>query len=746
MKSRIISVMSAFAAAALFVPVFGGVREQPSYAPGMISVDISVMASLSEADSVIDGAVYADASASAEARTADLIRRMTFEEKLALTGGWNRFMFPGVARLGVRPVSMADASQGIRVQTAVVKSRSTSFPGMLSMASTWNRDLISQMATSIAEECRVLGVDLLLGPGANIQRLSAGGRNFEYFGEDPYLTSEMACEYVRALQAGGIIAVPKHFLGNDQEFCRHIANSLIDERTMREIYLVPWEKMMTEAGCLGMMTGNNLVNGLPCPMNRPLIEELLRKEYGFDGVAMTDWQNTGYYPGMQNLVLTSGETLMMPDNAAFLKYVREEISKSEIRKNEIEVMLEKMIYPSLYALFKMGVYDREFCIEAGKDMYDRHKKIAAECAKEAIVLLKNEGNILPLEQGGKILLTGTDEIHSGTGSGFVAGYDHVSYEDGLRAVFGDDLICDPAPDEQTVKSADVVLFRLNKESGEGRDIPYQEPAGQLAQLKRIVSMNKNVVVLVSACNVMPMDWTDDVKAVVWCYFLGQERGTALADLLCGAANFSGRLPFTIEKDFADSPAPEFNYIGGKPYWNGNNQYKNYWLGLKNVEVKGFSDYIDPGQTIDVPYSEGVFIGYRWYDKTGKPVCFPFGFGLSYTSFSYRSVNCINRMKEEGKVYVDVEVENTGKLTGKETVQLYVCDKESSVERPEKELKAFEKVEIMPGETRMVRLELDSRAFAFWDTGKHGWTIEPGEFEIKVGGSSKNLPLSCLISL
>lgn len=486
-------------------------------------------------------------------RAADLIRRMTFEEKLALTGGWNRFMVSGVERLGIRPVSMADASQGIRMQTTVIKGESTSFPGMLPMASTWNVGLIQEMAGCLAEECRAFGVDMLLGPGANIQRLSVGGRNFEYFGEDPYLTSEMAAAYVGALQKGGIIAVPKHFVGNDQDFCRHIANSVIDERTLREIYLLPWEKMMTEAGCLGMMTGNNLVNGLPCPMNKPLIDDILRKEYG-------------------------------------------------------------------------------------------------------------------------------------------------------------------------------------------------EPVDQLEQLSRVIGLNKNVVVLISSCNVMPMDWLDKVKGVVWCYFLGQERGTALAGLLSGAENFSGKLPFTVEKDFSDSPDPDFNYIDGKPYWDGNNQYKNYWLGIKDKPVKGFSDFISPGETIDVPYSEGLYVGYRWYDKHDIPVHFPFGFGLSYTSFKYESVNCVDRMSEEGKVYVDVTVRNTGKVAGKEVIQLYVSDPECRVERPEKELKAFAKVGLLPGEGKTVRLELDARSFSYWDEDHDAWKMEPGEYEILAGGSSADLPLSCSLDV
>lgn len=724
----------------------GPQRPKNAYSPGMKAVDITTLKPLSEADSVVRGAIYADPAAPAAERAHDLIRRMTFDEKLCLTGGWNRFLVAGISRLGVRPVSMADASQGIRLQTTLVKDKSTSFPGMLPLASTWDPALAEEMSRCLAVECRALGVDILLGPGGNIQRLSVGGRNFEYMGEEPLLTATMTTAYVKGLQQNGIIATPKHFLGNDQDFCRHIANSVIDQRTLREIYLLPWEKMITEAGCLGIMTGNNLTNGLPCPMNKPLIDDLLRTEYGFRGLAMTDWQNTGYYPHLQNRVLTSGETLLMPENTTFRTYIEREISVSEQRRAEVEALLERMIYPTLYALFKMGVYDRPFHDPALFSRFENHKALAARCAAEAMVLLKNDRAILPLKPGRRILLTGTDEIHSGTGSGFVEGYDHVSYEKGLKAAFGDAVLCDPDPDPTTVRRADIVLFRLNKPAGEGRDIPYEEPADQIGRLRDVTKLNKNVIVLINACNVMPMDWMKDVRGVVWCYFLGQERGTALAALLTGRENFSGKLPFTVERDFADSPAPRFNHIGGKPYWQGNNQYKNYWLGLKQEPVKGFSDHIRPGQTIDVPYSEGVFVGYRWYDKHHIPCIFPFGYGLSYTTYAYEAMTCEDRMEREGRVIVRVRVRNTGKRAGKEVVQLYVSDSESSVERPVKELKAFAKVLLEPGQSGEVTLELDRRSFSFWDTESGGWKLELGRFVLRAGGSSADLPLSAVLEL
>ena len=578
----------------------------------------------------IKSAVYADTKAAPSARAADLIRRLTFEEKLALTGGWNQFNITGIARLGIRPVTMADASQGVRLGTIAIDGKSTSFPGMLPLASTWNDELAGRFGKSIGEECRALGVDILLGPGINMQRLSVGGRNFEYMGEDPLLTAGIATAYIRGIQSLNIIPTAKHFVGNDQEFCRHIANSVISERTLREIYLRPWEAVIKNARCMGIMTGNNLVNGVPCAMHKPLIADILRKEFGFTGLAMTDWQNTNYYPERQNLVLESGETLLMPANTTFANWVAKQVADAPEAKAKIGSQLEAMIFPTIETLFRMGVYDREPQDKQYLDSYPERQKLARECAEEAIVLLKNDADILPVARNKKIVLIGEPEIHSGSGSGFVAGYEHVSYESGLREAYGENFTYRAKLDEQAVKTADVVFFNFNKGSGEGHDIPFDDPQPVIDDLNAIIKLNKNVVVLMNAANPMPMGWLKDVKGLLWCGYLGQERGHALANIVSGKVSPSGKLPFSIEYDFADSPDPDFNHVGGAPVWYGNNEYKEYWLGRAENFNGSFSKHIKPHQTIDVPYEEGVFIGYRWFESKNKPVRFPFGFGLGYT--------------------------------------------------------------------------------------------------------------------
>ena len=711
----------------------------------MVEVDPAALLPISRHPNAVEGAIYADPTQNAAERTLDLLRRMTFEEKVDMTGGWNKFLTHSIDRLGIRSVSMADAGQGIRLGTAIIRTKSVSFPAMIALAATWNPSLAKDFGRGVGEECRALGVDILLGPGVNMQRLSMSGRNFEYFGEDPFLASIMAREYILGLQGQNVIAVPKCYLGYDQEFCRHIASSNMDERTMREIYLPIWESIVKGGGAMGMMTGNNLMNGIPSYMHRPLINGILRGEYGFRGMAMTDWQNSSYFPEMQEFVLTSGISLMMPVNATLKDYIDSQAALSPQRKAEIEILVEKMAFYTLYPLFAFGIFDRESNDPEYYNTFDSHKTLAREIAAESITLLRNEKNILPIPAGKKVLLIGPPEIQSGSGSGLVAGYDHISFEQGLRAVYGDNFVYNAQVEETQLKKADVVLFSLTKGGSEGHDIPFDGHDDQLEQLRKATKLNKNVVVLINAANGLPTDWLKDVRGVLWCYFLGQERGAALAGVISGKVAPSGKLPFTIERSPDDSPAPTFNYIGGKPYWKGNNEYRSYWLGMEPATKDDFSQFVKPGEVLPVPYNEGIFMGYRWYDKKNLPVAFPFGYGLSYTDFAYKKITVRNAMESEGIVYVDVELANTGKVDAKETVQVYVREVNATVERPQKELKAFAKVLLNAGKSHTVTLSLDDRSFSFWDVNTQGWKRNPGEFRIMAGGSSVDLPLTTTIT-
>lgn len=705
-------------------------------------IDLQQLKPLSAFTAVPAGAVYHLPDRSPEERAMDVLRQLTFEEKLTLTGGFQNFCFPGVPRLGLRAVTMADASQGIRLSSITSNGKSVSFPGMQALAATWNSGIARAFGRSIGEECIAHGVDILLGPGINMQRLSVGGRNYEYMGEDPLLASRIAVPYVQGLQGQKIVATAKHFVGNDQEFCRHIASSDIDERTLREIYLRPWEAVIRQAGLKALMTGNNLVNGVPCSMHQPLLDDVLRKEFGFTGIAMTDWQNTNYFESLQYLVAPSGLSLMMPVNHTFSKYIKDFSRQYPHRQSELEVQLDTMVYANLVTLFSMGVYDRSPVDPAYLEKLEAHKAVARQCAGEAICLLKNEGGILPVATSKTILLTGAPEIHTGTGSGSVKGFDHVSFEAGLKAVYGSKLVSMVAPTDEQVRAADVVIYRLNKGAGEGHDIPFDSVGRAAADLERLTRLNQNVVVLVSSANGLPMPWLPQVKGLLWTFMLGQERGAALAGVISGQVNPSGHLPFTLEKDFADAPDPQFNYLGGKPYWHGNNNfYKAYWKGEEKNSKKEIAHYIRPRQMVHVPYNEGVFMGYRWYDKYQKDVQFPFGHGLSYTTFRYSDLQLSKKeVSANDSIVVSFVLTNTGKRAGAEVVQLYLGDPQSSVERPVRELKAFEKVFLKAGERRKVQFVIHPQDGAFWDLKNHQWKVEPGTFEVLVGMSSREIVL------
>ena len=702
---------------------------------------------LSLSENVPAGAIYADPSQSPEARARDLISRLTFEEKVKLTGGWNgfkirgNFNMPAIERLGIRAVSMMDASQGIRKSPLPVEEfTSTAFPSLLALTATWDPDMALDFGQAIGKECRALGIDILLGPGMNFQRLSTGGRNFEYLGEDPKLATLIVKEYIKGVQDFDVLATPKVVLANEQEFVRHIANCVVGDRAMREIYLAPWKAAIEEADAKAIMTGNNLVNGIQCSVNKPLINDILRDEYGFRGIAMTDWQNTNYFPSMNDLIVDSGISLLMPGNRNFVNHIKELKQKGEFNEAEFTAKLDEMVFHNVLPLFEFGVYDREPIDHSFSNTFEENKQFARKCAEESIVLLKNEKNILPLEKNSeKILLIGIDENHCGRGSGFVPGYDHTSFADGLQKVYGDNITNVKDPNEEQVKNAKTVIFVVDKPTGEGGDTPYEEPVKQLEQLRQVLEWNSNTIVIINATNTIPMDWDNNAKAILWSTFLGQERGNALANVISGKINPSGKLPFSVERDIQETVDPQHNYLCGKPYWKGNNTYKNYWLLGKDVEVPGFSDCVEPGEVVDIHYDEDIYIGYRWFDKKDIPVKYAFGHGLSYTTFKYSGLKTNNQLDEGGNLTVKVTVKNTGKVTGKEVAQLYIFDENAQADdRPVKELKGFSKIELQPGESREVSFVLTREDFSVWDTQQDEWDIKEGEYEIKVGTSSQLL--------
>ena len=706
------------------------------------SIHLADFLPLSESENSMKTAQYTDKSLPPEVRALDLIQRMTLEEKCTFTGGWFGFFINGIPRLGIRPVFMADASQGLRFRKDIMQRKTTAYPGMLSLAATWNRDLARKFAECVGEECRAYGVDLLLGPGVNMYRVSSGGRNYEYMGEDPYLTSEIATEYVKGLQSKDVISVMKHFICNDQEFVRHIASCNLSERALREIYLPVWEKAIKEADLAGIMTGNNSVNGVPMCMNKKLLNNILRKEYGFKGIAMTDWRNSTLFPEKQHHILPSGMNLMMPVNETFIQYVIKQIQGSPERKAEMEVLLDYMIYPTLYTMFEYGIYDRSFCKEELQKTLASHKIIAREVAEEAIILLKNN-HILPISLDKNILLVNRKEAYTGSGSGAVPGYDHVSYYDGLKKIYGNNIKQTSKVEESELKKYDIIIYEINKVSGEGGDTPYDYPKEELDELRQIAKVHKNILVLVNASNSFPLDWTDQVKGILWCGFLGQERGSALADIISGKKSPSGKLPFTIEKNYQDMPSPQFNFLGGEAYWKGNAEYQKYWLGDLNAKCSGIlKQNVKPHELVDINYDEGIYIGYRWYDKHNTEVGYPFGFGLSYTKFEYSNIQLVY---EKDKLNVSLEIKNVGCMEAKEIIQLYISNLGHAMDYPKKELKAFTKVNLQPKESKKIEFYITNEMLKSWNEQTHSWFVEDGAYMLSIGSSSEDIRFTRRIS-
>ncbi|NOU37011.1 MAG: glycosyl hydrolase [Kiritimatiellaceae bacterium] len=668
-------------------------------------------------------AVCRNKTAAPEARVQDLLKRMTIREKIGMTGGFNYFFFSGLERFGFAPVLLNDATSGLNLRPDIEReyssiTKSTSFPLASALAATWQPELAFEMGKAIGEECRAAGTGVLLGPGINIYRTSTCGRNFEYMGEDPYLTSRMAVEHIKGVQSQRVIATVKHFVANNNEFVRTRANSLIDERTLHEIYLPAFAAAVQEGNVRAVMSSYNWLNGEKCGESKALLTGILRGELGYTGMVMSDW---GDGTDDMTKILGSGQNSIMPGIKGFGQHVRALLAQDP---SGTEKQLDAMIAPTLRVLFEMGTWDRPAADPAFMSTFAGHKTTARTIAESAITLLKND-QVLPLVQGQKILITGNlsaiTNASSGGGSGYVKGYDHINFYDGLRAVFGNDVTMEENPSGETVKKADRILYFLTMGDREGADRSFDLPEQINQRIQALAAQNSSVIVVASTGTGFGMPWLDSVKGLVHGYYLGQEYGAAMANVLSAKVTPSGKLPFTIEKFFADSPAYNYNLLDGTPWW--------FTKFPTNIAAR----------TVDVPYSEGVFVGYRWYEAKQRPVNFPFGFGLSYTTFTISNLQVSSEnITRKKPVTVSVTVQNTGKIPGAEVVQLYVHDEQSSVERPYRELKGFKKVFLQPGERKTVTMTLDWKALAFWDITTHDWLVEPGTFTLLAGNSSRNV--------
>ena len=791
-------------------------------------------------------------------RAAEVVKKMTLEEKIDYIGGYKRWYVRAIPRLGLPAVRMADGPQGVRNNT-----KSTLYPSGVAAAATWDTDLIQQMGVSLGKDSRARGVHILLGPGANIYRSPLCGRNFEYFGEDPFLAGEIATAYIKGVQSMGVMACIKHFAGNNQEWARHSVSSDIDERTLNEIYFPAFEKAVKEGNVATIMTSYNLLNGVHASEDKYLNQTVLRDWWGFDGFVMSDW--TSCYSPVN--VARWGVDLEMP----LAQCQKPELIKQLVEQGVIdERALDQKCQNIIQAIFAFEFDKREQLDKSLPENNPECDAVAHKLSQSAIVMLKNENNFLPIKKG-KVVVCGpnADKIVTGGGSGFVTpllscsvaqametidkkikhtflsmgdvikplpgvvyadkemtkvgvaaeyynnaelegkpfvsfitdrvGIDdnkfgahndmanvstrHTFYykpekdevyhfsvctNDGYRCFVNDkpvmsvnrwhksrtqegymllemkagqvykfelqhqnlsgsiyadmsfeSTVVTDIPNAEAIKAADCVVVCLghsNRTEKENYDRTFELPRGQVDYLRKVLNHNKNVVVVLNGGGAIEMaPWINDVKAVLMAWYPGQQGGLAISEIITGKISPSGKLPISIEAKLEDNPCAA-----------------NYHENVDRIRSKE----INPHSRVE--YREGIFVGYRGYDKSGVKPLFPFGFGLSYTKFAYSNLD----IKADGKEFiVSFDVKNVGKVAAAEVAQVYVGDDKCSLVRPEKELKGFDKVYLKAGESKRVSVRLDDEAFRFFDPIERQFKVEAGDFTIKVGSSSADIRLT-----
>ena len=705
--------------------------------------------------------VYLDPSKPLEERVSDALGRMTIEEKVAMTHAQSKFSSAGVPRLGIPELWHTDGPHGIRPevlwdewdQAGWTNDSCTAFPALINLAATWDRDLAHLYGDCIGQEARYREKDILLGPGINMGRTPLNGRTFEYMGEDPYLAGQLVVPYVQGVQSNGVAACVKHFAVNNQETRRTATNSVVDDRTLYEIYLPAFKAAVVDGGAWAIMGSYNLYNGQFNCHNKKLLCDILKGEWGFDGVVVSDWggcrdddEAAANGLDIEMGTWTNGLTGAASDSYSNYHLARPYLARLRDGRASEEGLNDKA-GRVLRTIFRTSMGPEQ---HFGSFTSPEHFAAARKIAAEGLVLLKNDG-VLPLDipEGGKLLLVGENAYKMmvvGGGSSNLktkyeiipldalreafAGKAEVLWERGYvgdvttdynRVVTGQDLSESRSAAQLTAdalaagKDADCIVFigGLNKsafQDNEGTDrkdivLPY----GQNELIEALAALGRPMVVVNISGSPCAMPWADKVGAIVQGWYGGSESGHALADVLTGMVNPSGKLPFTMPKSLIDGPL----------------QTERQYPGVREEGKEWWQEY----------YDEGVFIGYRWYDTQNIPVDFAFGHGLSYTTFEIGNAS----VKRCGKNWkVSATVKNTGKLAGAEVVQLYISDSEASVARPAKELKGFEKIYLNPGESKKVTFTFGKEALSFFDAERHEWVAEPGEFHALIGSSSADI--------
>ncbi len=695
--------------------------------------------------------LYLDTTAPLEQRVQDALKRMTVHEKIQVLHAQSKFTSAGVPRLGIRQLNMDDGPHGVREELewnswAPAKWTNDSivaFPSLTCLAATWNPDLSAVYGNAVSEEFAFRYKDIMLGPGVNIARTPFNGRAFEYMGEDPYLAGRMVVPYIQKAQANGVACCLKHFALNNQEIDRFAVDVKISERALREIYLPAFERAVKEAGVWTIMGSYNLWKGVHCCQNDALLNGILKNEWGFDGAVVSDWGGvtdtwqaaTG---GMDIEMGSFTDGKLKESEFTYDDYYLARPFEKLINEGKIPMkVLDDKVARVLRTMFRTAMNPNK---AIGSQCSEEHYDVCRQIGEEGIVLLKNSNNMLPLDANryGKILVVGenaTRSLTQGGGSSELKTLRDVSPLDALRALYGDKIDyaqgyssgralydhVDPVAPEllaqlkaealEKAKAADLIIFigglnKNNKQDCENSDREsYDLSFGQNGLIGELAAIQKNIMVVTFGGNAYATPWLDRVQALVHCWYLGSESGNALANVLTGKVCPSGKLPVTFAKKQNDYPSLQYGQIG----------------------------YPGDGKTVE--YKEGIYVGYRHFDTKGVKTQFPFGFGLSYTTFKYGKP----QIAANGDAWtVTVDVTNTGKCEGKEIVQLYVGDEKCSVDRPKKELKNFAKVSLKPGETKTVSMDITRQDLKFWDEATHAWKVEPGKFKAYVCASAEDV--------
>lgn len=657
----------------------------------------------------------------AETEAMRIVRMLTLKEKFQLltSPGYRRlYSTKPIKRLGVPSFKMTDGPLGVAMHSSGMR-KCTRFPAAVALAATWDRSLAKAMGAAIAEEVQAVGRHMVLAPGMNICRTPLGGRTFEYLGEDPFLIKEIAIPFVRGVQERGVGACVKHFAANNQEIDRQSSSSEIDERALHEIYLRAFESVVKAAQPWSVMTAYNKLNGVYCCENRHLIRETLMDKWGFDGFVVSDWFATRPIKETAQCI-NAGLSLEMPVPS---KYKRKLLDAS-FRAGEFpEETLDNLVYRLIRVMFLSGAFSNGLVTSPAARNTQDHRDLARRIAEKGTVLLKNEDGLLPLQMQNlkKIALLGPNlkkrygRFLSGGSSAVVPPYE-VTPLCGLKEKLGGKV--EITSNAETADAA-VVFVGLNHKKGNDSEAADRSmldlPSSQVQLIHNTVELNRRTIVVIIAGSPIGMhEWIDEVHSVILPWYPGMEGGRAIANILFGDAEPSGRLPLTFPRHLADSPA---HNTGSPRTYPGDEQKRVF-------------------------YDEGIFVGYRWFDQKGIEPLFPFGYGMSYTEFSFNEIRS-DRESLAGpidKVTIAVEIENTGEVQGTETIQVYAHACEPSVARPPSELVGFAKISLKPSERERALIDIKAADLAYYNVEKHEWQIDEGSYQLLVGTSNSTLPI------